>query len=154
MTRGWPDTRMLKLQLKLSSSGVVLNSFAISLSASTPRLRSSVSFRPFRSVSSRISLISLILPALTSSAILSMMASTVVVGGIWVISMHILAGHHIVPGAHLDAAAAILVNFTHLRFIVQDLAAAHEVRGGHGGGDIVCWDPSSGPRWWRTALPD
>ena len=35
---------MLKLQLKLSSSGVVLNSLAISLSASTPRLRSSVSF--------------------------------------------------------------------------------------------------------------
>ena len=78
---------MLKLQLKLSSSGVVLNNFAISLSASTPRLRSSVSFRPFRSVSSRISLISLTLLVLTSSAILSMMASTVVVGGIWVTSI-------------------------------------------------------------------
>ena len=77
---------MLKLALKLSSSGVALNSFAISLSASTPRLRSSVSFRPFRSVSSRMSLISFSLPALTSSEILSMMASTVVVGGIWVIS--------------------------------------------------------------------
>ena len=87
MTRGWPDSRMLKLQLKLSSSGVVLNNFAISLSASTPRLRSSVSFRPFRSVSSRISLISLTLPVLTSSAILSMMASTVVVGGICVTSI-------------------------------------------------------------------
>ena len=86
MTFGWPETRTLKLALKLSSSGVVLNSLAISFSASTPRLRSRVSLRPFRSVSSRMSLISLIFPALTSSAILSMMASTVVVGGIWVIS--------------------------------------------------------------------
>ena len=78
---------MLKLQLKLSSSGVSLNSLAIRRSWSTPRLRSSVSLRPFRSVSSRISLSSFSLPALASSAILSMMASTVVVGGIWVISI-------------------------------------------------------------------
>ena len=50
---------------------------------------------------------------------------------------HIFAGHCIVAGAHLYAAAAILVNFTHLRFIIHDLAAAHKVRGGHGGADIV-----------------
>ena len=31
----------------------------------------------------------------------------------------------------------MLVNFTHLRFIVQDLAAAHKVRGGHGSGNVV-----------------
>ena len=50
---------------------------------------------------------------------------------------HIFAGHCIVAGAHLYAAAAVLVNFTHLRFIIHDLAAAHKVRGGHGGADIV-----------------
>ena len=50
---------------------------------------------------------------------------------------HIFAGHCVVAGTHLYAAAAVLVNFTHLRFIVQDLAAAHKVRGGHGGADIV-----------------
>ena len=50
---------------------------------------------------------------------------------------HILAGHHIVPGTHLDAAPAILIDLPHLGLIVQDLAAAHEIRGRHGGGDIV-----------------
>ena len=50
---------------------------------------------------------------------------------------HIFAGHCIVAGAHLYAAAAVLVNFTHLRFIIQNLTAAHKVRGGHGGADIV-----------------
>ena len=50
---------------------------------------------------------------------------------------HIFAGHHVVAGAHLHAAAAMLVNFTHLRFIVQDLAAAHKVRGRHGSGNVV-----------------
>ena len=50
---------------------------------------------------------------------------------------HIFARHCIVAGAHLYAAAAVLVNFTHLRFIIQNLAAAHKVRGGHGGADIV-----------------
>ena len=50
---------------------------------------------------------------------------------------HVLAGHHVVPGTDLHAAAAILVNFPHLGFVVQDLAAAHEIRGGHGGGDVV-----------------
>ena len=49
----------------------------------------------------------------------------------------VLARHHIVAGAYLYAAAAVLVNFTHLRFIIHDLAAAHKVRGGHGGADIV-----------------
>ena len=43
-----------------------------------PRLRSMVSLRPLRSVSSRMSAISLTLPDLMSSATLSMMASTVV----------------------------------------------------------------------------
>ena len=50
---------------------------------------------------------------------------------------HVFAGHHVVAGTYLHAAAAILVNFTHLRFIVQNLAAAHKVRGRHGGGDVV-----------------
>ena len=50
---------------------------------------------------------------------------------------HVFAQHHIVAGAYLHAAAAVLVNFTHLRFIVQNLTAAHEVRGRHGGGDVV-----------------
>ena len=75
------------MQEKESSSGVARSSLAISLSGSCPRLRSSVSLRPFRSVSSRMSLISRTRPALTSSLILSMIASTVVVGGIWVISI-------------------------------------------------------------------
>ena len=78
ITRGMPAMRMLKLQEKVSWRGVALNSRAMSLSGSAPRLRSIVSLRPFRSVSSRISAISLALPALTSSATLSMMASTVV----------------------------------------------------------------------------
>ena len=75
MTRGLPAIRILKLQGKLSSNGVDRNSFCISLSGSTPRLRSMVSFRPDRSVSSRMSLISRILPVLISSETLSMMAS-------------------------------------------------------------------------------
>ena len=90
-TLGAPAISTLKLQLKLSSSGVMRNSFCISRSGSVPRLQSMVSFRPPRSVSSRISLISRILPCLIRSTILSMMASTVAVGGIWVISMQLLA---------------------------------------------------------------
>ena len=54
-------------------------SLVISLSGSTPRFKSMVSFRPLRSVSSRISEISRIFSALISSATLSMMASEVVV---------------------------------------------------------------------------
>ena len=79
ITRGMPAMRMLKLQAKLSCSGVERKSFCMSLSGSTPRLRSIVSFRPDRSVSSRMSEISRILPALMSSETLSMMASVVVV---------------------------------------------------------------------------
>ena len=78
--------RTLKLQEKLSSRGVMRNSFCISLSGSTPRFRSMVSLRPERSVSSRMSEISRTFPAFTSSTVLSMMASTVVVGGISVMS--------------------------------------------------------------------
>ena len=74
-TRGIPAMRMLKLQLKVSCKGVSLYSFCISFSGSTPRLRSMVSFRPLRSDSSRISLISLTLPAFTSSATLSRITS-------------------------------------------------------------------------------
>ena len=70
--------RMLKLQDWLSWRGVMRNSLAISLSGSVPRFKSMASFRPVRSVSSRMSAISLIFPAFTSSATLSMMASEVV----------------------------------------------------------------------------
>ena len=79
MTFGVPAMRMLKLQAKESISGVDLKSFAMSFSGSAPRLRSMASFRPPRSVSSRMSEISLTLPALTSSATLSMTASAVAV---------------------------------------------------------------------------
>ena len=74
-----PAMRMLKLQPKASCSVVVLNSFCMSLSGSAPRLRSMVSLRPFRSVSSRMSLISRTLLALMSSATLSRMISVAVV---------------------------------------------------------------------------
>ena len=70
--------RMLKLQEKVSCNGVDWNSRAMSIEGSAPRFRSMASFRPLRSVSSRISEISLIRPAFTSSATLSRMASTVV----------------------------------------------------------------------------
>ena len=75
-TRGIPAMRMLKLQLTVSCKGVRRKSFCMSLSGSTPRLRSMVSFRPERSVSSRMSLISLIFPAFISSDTLSRMASS------------------------------------------------------------------------------
>ena len=75
MTRGIPAMRMLKLQLTVSCRGVRRNSLVISFSGSTLRFRSMASFRPDRSVSSRMSLISLIFPALMSSATLSRMAS-------------------------------------------------------------------------------
>ena len=81
-TRGVPPSRMLKLQAKLSCSGVMRKSFCMSFSGSTSRLTSMASLRPLRSVSSRMSLISRSLPALTSSATLSMIASTVVLYGI------------------------------------------------------------------------
>ena len=79
MTFGIPAMSTLKLQDMVSSSVVDLKSFCISLSGSTPRFKSMVSLRPERSVSSRMSAISLILPALMSSATLSMIASVVVV---------------------------------------------------------------------------
>ena len=82
ITRGLPAMRMLKLQAKLSHSGVSRKSFCMTCSGSAPRLRSMASFRPLRSVSSRISATSRSLPALTSSATLSMTASTVVEYGI------------------------------------------------------------------------
>ena len=79
MTRGVPATRTLKLQLTASWRVVDRKSLAMSFSGSTPRLRSMASFRPLRSVSSRMSLTSLSLPALMSSETLSMMFSVVVV---------------------------------------------------------------------------
>ena len=79
MTRGIPPTRTLKLQLTVSWRVVARKSLAISFSGSTPRLRSMASFRPERSVSSRMSLISRSFPVLMSSATLSIMASVVVV---------------------------------------------------------------------------
>ena len=82
MTRGMPPIKILKLQPKLSCSVVVLKSFCMSFSGSAPRFRSIVNFRPFRSVSSRMSAISRIFPALISSATLSMMISVAVVYGI------------------------------------------------------------------------
>ena len=69
----------LKLHEAVSCSVVERNSFCMSLSGSVPRFKSIVSLRPERSVSSRISEISLTLPALMSSATLSMIASLVVV---------------------------------------------------------------------------
>ena len=78
MTRGIPAMRILKLQAKLSCRGVIRKSFCISFSGSTPRFKSMVSFRPPRSVSSRISEISRIFPALISSATLSIMTSVAV----------------------------------------------------------------------------
>ena len=79
ITRGIPAMRMLKLQGKLSCKVVSRKSFCISFSGSTPRFRSMVSFRPPRSVSSRISAISLILPSFISSDTLSRMTSVAVV---------------------------------------------------------------------------
>ena len=79
MTRGLPATRMLKLQGKESISGVSLKSFCMSFSGSVPRFKSMARRRPLRSVSSRMSLISRILPDLMSSATLSITASEVVV---------------------------------------------------------------------------
>ena len=79
MTLGMPSTKMLKLQAKESWRGVVRKSFCMSLSGSVPRFRSMASFRPDRSVSSRMSATSRILPSLMSSATLSRMASAVVV---------------------------------------------------------------------------
>ena len=67
--------RMLKLQLTVSCKGVSRKSLVISFSGSALRFRSMASFRPDKSVSSRMSLISLIFPALMSSATLSRMAS-------------------------------------------------------------------------------
>ncbi|MPN56009.1 hypothetical protein SDC9_203693 [bioreactor metagenome] len=77
-TFGIPVMRTLKLQLHVSCKEVILKSRAISRSGSVPRLRSMVSFRPVRSVSSRMSAISLIFPVLISSATLSRIASMLV----------------------------------------------------------------------------
>ena len=74
--------KTLKLQDWLSSRGVRRNSFCMTFSGSEPRFRSMASFRPDRSVSSRMSLISLAFPCLTSSTTLSTMASVVVEYGI------------------------------------------------------------------------
>ena len=86
-TRGTPAIRTLKLQAKLSSSGVILYRRCISLSGSAPRFKSIVIFRPSKPVSSRTSAISLILPAFTISIIFSMIVSQVVVGAIPRMSM-------------------------------------------------------------------
>ena len=88
-TRGMPAISTLKLQEKLSCRVVIFISLASSFSGSVPRLRSMAIFRPERSVSSRTSAISRTLPFLTSSAILSMIASMVVVYGISVISIRL-----------------------------------------------------------------
>ena len=79
ITRGIPPTRTLKLQETESWRVVERKSFAMSLSGSTPRLRSTASLRPLRSVSSRMSLTSRSFPDLMSSATLSITASVVVV---------------------------------------------------------------------------
>ena len=78
-TFGIPSISTLKLQLKVSSSVVSLKSFSITILGSAERFKSIVSFKPERSVSSRTSEISLILPCLTASSILSIIASIVVV---------------------------------------------------------------------------
>ena len=78
ITLGEPSMRMLKLHEKVSSSFVNLKSFVMSCSWSVPLLQSIVILRPSRSVSSRISAISLAFLLLTRSAMLSMIASTLV----------------------------------------------------------------------------
>ena len=78
ITRGIPAIRILKLQDWLSIKGVNRNSLAISFSGSVPRFRSMVSFRPDRSVSSRMSATSFSFPAFSSSVTLSIIASEVV----------------------------------------------------------------------------
>lgn len=77
----------VKLQEKLSSSVVMRNNRCISLSGSAPRFKSIVILSPSRPVSSRMSVISFTLPCFTRSMTFSTMASMVVVGGIWVMSM-------------------------------------------------------------------
>ena len=86
-TLGAPAMRTLKLQAKLSSKVVSLKSFCISFSGSVPRFKSMVIFKPSRSVSSRMSAISLTLFCRTRSTTFSTMISTEVEGGIWVMSM-------------------------------------------------------------------
>ena len=76
---GLPSIRRLKLQLKESHKGVMLNNFAIIISASALFLISIAILRPFKSVSSRTSVISLILPLLTKDIILSIIDSIFVV---------------------------------------------------------------------------
>ncbi len=88
-TFGTPFMSILKLHEKLSSSGVSLKRRHISFSGSLPLLRSMVIFRPSSPVSSRTSDISRILPCFARSIIFSTIASTVVVGGISVISMQL-----------------------------------------------------------------
>ncbi len=88
-TCGTPSIRTLKLQLKLSSSGVSLYSLFINVSGSAERLMSSVIFSPLRSVSSRTSVTSFIFPDFTKSATVSIIASAVVVYGISKISMQL-----------------------------------------------------------------
>ena len=68
-------------------NGVSCIKRSMSLSGSTPLLRSIAIFKPDRSLSSRISEISRSLPLLTRSAILSIIASMVVVYGISLISI-------------------------------------------------------------------
>ena len=69
----------MKLHENESCNVVDLNSFAISISGSTPRFRSMAMRRPDRSVSSRISAISRTLPSFDSFTMRSMMISVFVV---------------------------------------------------------------------------
>ena len=87
ITQGTPSTKTLKLQAYESSSGVYLKSLFIKFLALVPLFRSIVIFSPFKSVSSLTSEISLILFSLIKEIILSIIASTVVVYGISVMSM-------------------------------------------------------------------
>ena len=103
---------------------------AISFSGSVPRLRSMAILRPERSVSSRTSAISRTLPVLTSSAILSMMASIVVVYGISVTSIRF----SFLSYAHFARTLndpRPLRRSRASRLIVDQVAAGREVRRRH-----------------------
>ena len=75
---GLPSISRLKLQLKESQSGVSENSFVIIISGSAERFISIAILRPLRSVSSRMSVMSRILPDLTRSITLSIIVSILV----------------------------------------------------------------------------
>ena len=86
-TSGMPLINTLKLQLNVSCNVVFLYKSAISFSTSALFFTSIAIFKPFKSVSSRMSLISLYFPCLMPSMILSIITSMVVVYGISVISI-------------------------------------------------------------------